>query len=299
MKKLFAFAIATAMIIAAFASTSVFAANDPIVFDFTKEASVKAIAADADGTENDFILTLADGVAFLGKNTDTRIEYAYDAADKAAVFTAHDKGGTIDPYFVSAKDDKGGDLPEAYHINTGVYKYLKVAYKTSAAAPKGATIAFLSDVQPAWDLNSGAVLYDLNSDGAWHYDVKDLSTEANWAGTINQIRFNVFSGGTPETPNVAADSKISIAYVGFFATEEEANAFEIKTDVPAEDEPTPSEPTDPSDEPTTPADPTPDNSGNNNNVPNTNTGDVAVIAAVAAAFVLIAVAVILKKRVKD
>ena len=82
MKKIFTLILAVAVLVTAFGSLGVFAANDPIVFDFSEKVEPKIIASDAANGDN-WVITFSNGVSFMGKKTLKRIAYSYERKQHA------------------------------------------------------------------------------------------------------------------------------------------------------------------------------------------------------------------------
>lgn len=233
MKKVIALLVSVVLLLSAFPLTSLFAANEPIVFDFSKDGQYTAISNDEADGEN-WKISLDGGVYFMGKKSKTRISYEFDAAEGASKFVAHNK----DPYFVSAdKDGNDAELPAAYQIDTTVYKYMKISYKKSCPEVSQGVLWFLPTGvaygAETWTDGEGGgmkqtALYPLATDGEWAtvtVKVADCSAfgsaggnTAQWeqAGKVTKIRLNPFGN------NLSKDGDTMwIKYVAFFATEDE------------------------------------------------------------------------------
>lgn len=304
MKKVLALVVTVAMIATMFASLSISAAdNAPIVFDFSKDGNYTRVGGnDADG--DNWTITLPGNVVFMAKKSKTRISYEYDAAEGAAKFTAQNG----DAYFVSSDEDAavaGNDanLPEAYQIDTSVYKYMKIKYKKNDAVSNNVSQGYFFFLQEGagYEYATNSLLWTYESTGEWNAQVYDLTTlepfgvpsgsPSKWtdAGLVKKIRFNLFSSNDMAKQG----DEMWIEYIAFFATEEEANAYGETIENPGDNGDN--------------GDSTGGDSGNggdsgdsgnggNGGTTNAPTGDgIAVVFMVAAAAVV--VTVILKKKV--
>ena len=222
MKKRITLILLVAMICTVFGLSYASAADDAIVIDFRVKPTLEVISTDP--TNGDvWNISWDDGLCFMGKNSKVRIAYAYDDADKAAVFTAF--AAQKDPYFVSAEvgTSNGKALPEAYRVDTSQYKYMKIMYKASSNAKDTALLL----VGPEGSYNHDiSIKFTPNTSNNWVEEVYDLTSNTVWAdlGTVHQLRLNCFRDLTAEGTIQDGDT-FAVQYIGFFKTQAEADAY--------------------------------------------------------------------------
>lgn len=226
MKKTFLAILAVSLLWTMVSAFAVNAAGAPIVFDFSVEPTyAEDPATQASELGAVWRISWADGLAFMGKNSKARISYAYDATEKASVFTAY--AAQHAPYFVAVSPTtfSGADMPAQYQIDTSKYQFVKIKYKASSAEANVSAFFWVSTKDTSYGANNGFVRFTVDTSNTWVEQVLDFSTgeeSAAWraAGVIKQLRFDTYNYAT----NVDGD-KMAVKYIAFFETKAEAEAY--------------------------------------------------------------------------
>lgn len=220
MKRLLVIAITIFMLIA---SMAVYADDQMILIDFSKEPTFKSVKEDKDQGDI-WTISWEDGLAFMGKYEKSRIAFTYDEEEEACKFIAITRTGVFDPYFVSSEIDKDtmDDMPEKYHIDTSEYKYIKILYKAKSDVNSGGVFWKSKGVpsDPYDDYYSR--LFFITGDDTWREVTIDMSDDLAWenAGTVSQIRLNIF-----RSQSIADEDYMLIKHIAFFKTKEAADKY--------------------------------------------------------------------------
>ncbi len=195
MKKTLALVLASLMVLAAFATATALIVN----------AAPEADALPTPTFTYDFAKGLTDDVATQQN------QMTYENKEGYITFTATDE----DPYFRFAD----GSEPT---VTTENLAYAVMKYRTTASVGKG---EFFTNRHsgPQWGAPGTHVQWNYRNDGNWHAVVIDTTTA--WGATAGDSLY-AFRLDPLATPAKAGDT-IDIAYIHFFATKEDAQAFAL------------------------------------------------------------------------
>ncbi|MBQ7378570.1 MAG: hypothetical protein IJW70_02680 [Clostridia bacterium] len=158
----------------------------------------------------DFMGQIPDVKAQFGLNELMMVEVSPAATEGYVTFTATGD----DPYF------KFGDEFNPTGFGTDL-AYVVIKYRTTAEIGKGEFFTNRSG-GAHWGNDGTHVDWNYNNDGEWHCVVIDCTTTA-WGKASNEtlyaFRFDPLASGA------SAGDTIDIAYIRFFASEENARAF--------------------------------------------------------------------------
>lgn len=132
------------------------------------------------------------------------MEGAYDAEE--ACYYAEVNGG--DPFI---KLPSRGDFSADNH-------YVKVKYNLTGLNNWSTSIYFTTDTVDWSETGHFITFYD-GDDDVWCEQIFDMSECAAWAGTVKQMRLDIFDGGE-------VGQTVKVAYAAVFATLEDAEAFD-------------------------------------------------------------------------
>ncbi len=146
------------------------------------------------------------------------------AIDGAVRLTATVSNG--DPYIYY-------DASAAYNkLTASKYGRIVLKYRTNPNATSNVSELFLCSGAVSSPTAGASVTFELNTDGEWHTEIIDLTSNSNWSGQVLGLRLDFFGGG--ET----AGDYMDLAYLAFSKSAEEAEGYAKGTaeipQVPAE-----------------------------------------------------------------
>ncbi len=146
------------------------------------------------------------------------------AVEGAARLTV--SGNTNDPYLYY-------DVDAAYNTLQGnKYKQIVIKYRTSPGASCALSELFLCAGAVLSPTGGKSVSFGIETDGLWHTKIIDLSSNADWTGSIYGLRLDYFGG------NALQGEYMDIAFIAFAKSMEEAEGYAAGTaeipGVPAE-----------------------------------------------------------------
>ncbi len=102
--------------------------------------------------------------------------------------------------------------PDNLDINSSTYKYIKIRVKNNFSAAGILAVQWITTTDTSWDTtwSSGIKSYlvsanRVTNDGLFHDYVINLSSKANWTGTISRLRIKLTPDTAPENNSVEVD----------------------------------------------------------------------------------------------
>lgn len=159
----------------------------------------------------------------------SQVVYRFDNAKIVSEFVSHG-GGNVASYDAKASalrfDFENSTDPisvweiPAYGVDLSLYKYVKIKLKAQCASTQ---LQFFFSTYKSPDITEGKMVNGYYDSYLWNEVILDMSSHKDWNSFLNTLRFD------PASTSFEGEYML-VEYIGFFKTEEDAQAYAPLTD---------------------------------------------------------------------